>query len=547
MMRGVAMMKALARCRSGSVSMILAGSLFVLIGTSAFAVDMGLVYLSKRKLQGIADTAALAAAGQTLDQRSAVAGVIQSTGDASIRLRLLEQGAYHRDPDLPVEERFSPGQSPSDAARITLEQDVPLFFGRALTRRASVTVSAKAISIRSNLVAFSIGSRLAAVNGGMLNAMLSALADTQVSLSVMDYNALLQADVDVLAFLDALRSEIHLEAASFGEVLEADITLPQILNALAEVLPEQAVRDSLRALAARSPGTQVPLEKLIDLGSFARPIMLDGGQGISVDAYSLLRAVLEIGAAGRQLSLDLNAGIPNLASSRLWLAIGERPADSPWLTITDRNSVIVRTAQARVYLDSQVVQTGLLTVRVPVFIELASASAHLASLSCGTSGAQATVTLSALPSVGQAAIADLDTGRLDRFTQAMTLNPAKLVDTIAVRATGSAVIAVGGAVAQNIAFSRSEIDGKVIKTVSTNDLSRALLGSLIDQLDIRITALGLGLSLSNLRLGILQSLTAAAPAIDGALNAITSSLGLYLGQADVRVSYMRCGQPMLVG
>ena len=42
---------------------------------------------------------------------------------------------------------------------------------------------------------FAVGSRLASLNGGIVNQLLSGLLGTSVSLSVMDYNALLASRV----------------------------------------------------------------------------------------------------------------------------------------------------------------------------------------------------------------------------------------------------------------------------------------------------------------------------------------------------------------
>jgi len=39
----------------GVSSLIMAGSLFAMIGSMALAIDLGSIYLAKRKLQGLAD------------------------------------------------------------------------------------------------------------------------------------------------------------------------------------------------------------------------------------------------------------------------------------------------------------------------------------------------------------------------------------------------------------------------------------------------------------------------------------------------------------
>ena len=72
-------LRALARAKTramiqdgrGAVTLIAAGSLIALLATTALAVDMGSVYLQTRRLQGAADAAALAAAGNPGDAAGA--------------------------------------------------------------------------------------------------------------------------------------------------------------------------------------------------------------------------------------------------------------------------------------------------------------------------------------------------------------------------------------------------------------------------------------------------------------------------------------------
>ncbi|WP_204349615.1 hypothetical protein, partial [Stenotrophomonas maltophilia] len=67
-----------------------------------------------------------------------------------------------------------------------------------------------------------------------------------------------------------------------------------------------------------------------------------------------------------------------LLSTKVSLAIGERPAQSPWLAVAKDRSVKVRTAQTRLYVDTKVGGSGLLgaaSIHLPLFVELAKAEA----------------------------------------------------------------------------------------------------------------------------------------------------------------------------
>ena len=128
-------------------------------------------------------------------------------------------GAYSPNPGLAAHMRFSSTRAgeTSDAAQVEVSHPARLFFGRAILRREAIPVTRTATAALephgTPLAAFSIGSRLARLDGGVANALLSGLAGGSVSLSVMDYEALLDADVDLLTWLDALAVELDVEAA----------------------------------------------------------------------------------------------------------------------------------------------------------------------------------------------------------------------------------------------------------------------------------------------------------------------------------------------
>ena len=237
-----------------------------LLAATALAVDMGSIYLNARRLQGVADAAALASAGMPSGANAAAQGTITANGLTGASVAALTQGSYTADASLATAQRYVAGAAPQNAAQVTLAQDVPLFFARAFTHRSTTRIAAKATAVRIDYAAFSIGTRLASVQGGLPNALLSALTGSNLNLSVMDYNALLHTDIDVLQFSDALRTQLHLTGASFGETLNTAITLAQALSALASVTGDASAAAALRGIALKVFPVTVRLSDLIDLG-----------------------------------------------------------------------------------------------------------------------------------------------------------------------------------------------------------------------------------------------------------------------------------------
>src|SRR3546814_18828930 len=107
----------------------------MLSGSAAFAVDLGSLYLDRRKLQGIADAAAMAAAGRPGEELAAAERIIAANCDCGITIAALTPGTYVADPSIQAEQRFTGGGTSPNAIRITLTRDRPLFFGSFLTGR----------------------------------------------------------------------------------------------------------------------------------------------------------------------------------------------------------------------------------------------------------------------------------------------------------------------------------------------------------------------------------------------------------------------------
>jgi len=541
--------------RDGGISMMTAVSSVALIGFLGLAVDMGAVYLDARRLQGSVDLAAIAALqspgeGRTLAHQTLVAN--QWPQDIDVNA---VRGVYTADRNIAPHQRFVPNRPGANAVRVRATASTPLYFARLFVPSGRMNITRTATATQSQHASFQIGSRLLALQGGLANDVLGGLTGSEVNLSVMDYQSLLRADVELLSYVEALRTRLDLEAASYDETLSGTVDAGEALEAIADTIGDRDRRaaSSVRSMANAASGKRVTdLNELIDLGPY-------GGQQehtartadteIRVSAMDLAQAILQIANGDRQVALDLGAGVPGLASTRAWLAIGERPNNSPWLTVTDDLDVIVRTAQARLYVEAQVTPGGLnaVSVRVPALVELAAAQARLDSVNCGVSGRRPEVALQVAPSMGALSLGEVDLNRLDNFRSELRPAPAQLARVGLLRVEGQAYARVGGESWQRVRFSSSEIERRAYRTVSTRDTAQAAIGTLLSNTELRVAAGGLGLSTGPLLTGVRGGLTAAAAPLDRVVNELTALLGIGLGQADVRINGVRCGGAVLVG
>jgi uncharacterized membrane protein len=103
---------------------------------------------------------------------------------------------------------------------------------------------------------------------------------------------------------------------------------------------------------------------------------------------------------------------------------------------------------------------------------------------------------------------------------------------------------------QNLTFSRSDIDGKKVKTVSTRDAAKSLTTSLVSNLSLSVNAAGLGIDVTSLlgtvKPAVVKTVSGVAEPVDTLLNSVLGLLGVSLGQADVRVTGASCGRSVLV-
>jgi uncharacterized membrane protein len=122
-------LRTVANDRRAGISIATAFAMTKLIGAAALAVDVGSLYLDRRKLQGIADAAAMAAAGRPGEEQVAAQRIIAANCDCGIRIAALTTGTYTPDATIAAEQRFAAGGASANAVRIVLTRDRPLPSG----------------------------------------------------------------------------------------------------------------------------------------------------------------------------------------------------------------------------------------------------------------------------------------------------------------------------------------------------------------------------------------------------------------------------------
>ena len=544
--------------RRGAVAVIAAVAGGLLCIVTAVTIDLGMLALHTRRVQGAADLAALSAA-HNLEQGEAVVG---RAGQATVQANVAPDvsvtvattlGVYAPDPARARDERFTAGGQTPNAARVQVTSRAPLFFTQLLLGKDEVRVTRRATASTATgappKAMFSIGSRLAGLDDGVANQVLSGLTGSKVSLSLMDYRRLADLDVNLLGFTDALATDLDIAIGDYDRLLATDVDAGRALKVL-ERLAGGDDGGALGRLASASVGTKVKLGDLIGVEAQS-PQGIREGLDASVSAMDLAMAMLEVGGGDRQIALNL--GVPaGLADLRTSLAIGERPNRSPWLTVTANGQPIIRTAQARLYVRAKTAQSlsGLARVELPILIEMAASEARLKSLSCDPAHA---VEVDVRPGLARASIGVVDEARLGDFKTPLTPQRATLLSVLGlVSITGKADVEAADIGFRPLRFDAGDIDNQRTKTMASRGFASGAVTSLLARLDVDVNVIGLGLGLGDLTKALGRLLEPLGPVLDGALNPVLDLLGLKLGEADVTVHGLSCptsgrATPRLVG
>ena len=524
--------------RSGAVAVMAAVGGAVALAAAAVAIDLGSIALTARRVQGAADLAALSAA-RHLERADAAARATAAANLPDLTGYGLTLGRYRPDPALAPVDRFTASSLDPDAAEVRLTAEARLYFAHIFLGRERwpVTRTGRAATrAQPPVAAFSIGSRLASLDGGLANELLSGLTGSQVSLSALDYRALADADVRMLEFADALSHRLGVTAGDYDGLLARTTTSGVALEVLGDLTGGRA-GDALAGLSAAAGSAELEVGDLIG-ASATGPDGLKGGLDVAVSSLDLAGAILQIGAGERQVALDLGAQA-GLADLDVVLAIGERPNGSPWMAVAKDGAPTIRTAQARLFLKARTAQklNGLAQVELPILIELASAEARLSRIDC-PAGA---VTLRARPGVGSVRLGAVDEARLNDFKREPLSGPATLLSVAGlVRVHGAGAVKAEDRSWADVRFSPGDVAARSPRTVQSREMVEGAVSSLLGDLDLEIQALGLGLGLGGLTSALGSLLAPVGATLDGVVNPLLDLLGAGVGEADLTVHGVEC-------
>lgn len=565
------------RDRSGNIAISAAICAPLIIYSLGIGIDYGMLTLQQRRLQQMSDIGAIAAASEINHApeqllanfrdngiNAAIAvengyltskGILPKGGDLSQFQAVVTYtpGAYLADLSISPDQRFVAGKQPYDAVKVAVSQKGELAFANIFA--TAPTLSAVGTASAAKVAAFSVGSRLASINDGVLNALLGALLGTTINLKAVDYESLASTDINLLSYLDLLATNINASAVTYDDLLKTEISYPRLLSTLGKTPSLPAALNKTVSSLEKSLGTtqiKVKLEDILNLGS-AGERAIGSGSNLEVvaSAMDLISATALAANQKKQVAANVNSSVPGLLNVKLTLAVGEKPVGYAGTALGTSGSA-VRTPQIRLAIETSTPGTGLiggLKLRVPLYVEVAYAEARLSNISCLGGGAKnVNVGVEAVPGVAEIALGDVDTTAFANFGSKPRVSKATLLDVFGLlNASAIAEVNVTNLDKSKLTFQPSDIAAKAIKNISTKDTLTSTVQSLLGntEIDVQLLTLTLGTPKA-VTAAVSQSLTGLTKPLDELLYNTLTMLGIKIGEADIRVTDARCQQSVLV-
>ncbi|MGY2260537.1 pilus assembly protein TadG-related protein [Pseudomonas sp. SDO55104_S430] len=362
----------------GAIGLMAAGTLALALGFTLLVIDSGRLYLEKRKLQRVADVAALEAVSRNGDCQSpnltaagyALESATRNGYKASDGMTLntacgsLQAGADNL-------RAFVVDASKTEAIRVIVTHTVTTSIAAGVyallspgpasltTQLTATAVSAPAVL--PPLASLTIGSTALVIDASKsaaLNLLLGQMLGGNLNLSIAGWQGLVNTQINLLSYLNQLAVDVNVTAGNYTELLSKNIALTQLLDTAITVMqaggPTASVAVSgLTGLKAAVGSTSIVLGQLLQLQTGT----VSSGLNTNLQVFQLVEAFVQLANSKNAAVANIPLNIPGLANGVVRVKVIEPPQLSaignPALVngqLNDPNRIFVRTAQVRTVL-----------------------------------------------------------------------------------------------------------------------------------------------------------------------------------------------------
>lgn len=347
----------------GAIGLMAVTTLALALLFMLVAVDSGRLYLEQRKLQRIADMAALEAAGQSAvctgngPQATAIASIAAARNGHTPGSPVVASCGYLQTGANSLR-TFTHDNTRNEAIRVDVSNTVTTSFAAGiylLTQGGEVpmttTLQAHAVASKPSppQAMLSIRTTLATVNSQqsvLLDGLLGALGGN-VQLGLAGWNGIAATDLNLLDYLDQLAVDLQLTVGDYQQLVNADATATQLLEAAVKVLEQSgAAADVVTNLGKVALGagnsTLLQLGEILDIQNGTAQAGLDA----SIQLLQLVQGVIQLAASESAATADLPLSVLGLVNGRVRLKVIE-PQQVSAVGDPRTDELRVHTAQVR--------------------------------------------------------------------------------------------------------------------------------------------------------------------------------------------------------
>lgn len=579
---------------TGGVAIIVALCLTVLFAFVAFGVDIASLYRDRARLQTRSDLVALGTAADLRDAEARLALMLDGNGLTGDAVSEVQYGRFLRNPAIPREARFiplAPGAPGVNAVAVGLDAEAPIHFASVLTEQSSVTVRGHALATRTGAASFSLGGRLLRISTPLRNGQLSQAFGVDVDLSDHQYQLLAGTELSFGDLRAALDVEIGFDAPNPAAIVEETVPASAVIAALGEVLPPD-LAGHLAALSTFPPDLVMEVGDLLSAADPALGLTLTGFMDdLPVSALDVVLATADALAEQVPVAVDTELAVAGLVDLDLDVLIHERPAQSGWIEMGETGTTL-HSAAGRVRADLELAPdllgglgAGVSATRLalPIYLEVAGATATLTDLSCSGSAPDDMVAMfdtsrTPLAPFAGTSVAALYLGEFDdaAFGSSAPLDPVDLgfadildlsisidlpllpditIGLLTLQARSVAL--VGQSQTESIRFTRDDLaTGDLTRGFGSGDLLQTAIPALLSPANTEIRVKpghaglvgGLVAPVVDTVLALLPDrlLSELAAPVDGALEGVLSAAALELGAGELTLTGHHCEVVQLV-
>jgi uncharacterized membrane protein len=358
----------------GAIGLMAAGTLALALGFTLLVIDTGRLYMEQRKLQRVADTAALEAvsrdgnckSGQSATNYASQSATrngftVNADNTLTVNCGTLQTGADNL-------RAFAVDATKTATVQVNVSRPVTtsiaagigaLLSGGPVSLTTRLSATAVAAEPKITLAQLSIRSTLLSVDSArsnLLNPLFSTLLGGNVNLTVGGWDGLVKTDINLLKFIDQLAIELGVAAGNYTALLNTQGSVSKFIKAAATVASRNGatveVKTALANLqlsaAAASP---IKLGDLLTLQTGTQEAGLDA----TVQLFQLIQGFVQLASKNSAVIATLPVNVLGLAGVTTRIKVIQPPQFSAVgdpalakLAPLGVNKIYVRTAQVRI-------------------------------------------------------------------------------------------------------------------------------------------------------------------------------------------------------